>query len=237
MKIICRKQFQTPGIAARRSLTVLKRPLSVSPQPLVSSRRGVMFHYYMVYLLLSGSVMACCGVCLHALLKADSHDLRQSAHLKTLLRMERQLRADARNATSLKVDAGELEFVIHDSADSSVHESPSAENISVLPRTVRWTARDHRVTREVLQKLQPEESESVEQPEALPSRTPIASSDRFVFIKGTNVQLLSRGGSGAAVRFSEGIPSMNIFLKDVEILLNPVNRSDSEMPNSAGGPS
>jgi len=48
---------------------------------------------------------------------------------------------------------------------------------------------------------------------------------------------LSRGGSGAAVRFSEGIPSMNIFLKDVEILLNPVNRSDSEMPNSAGGPS
>lgn len=235
MKVMCRKQFPPGCVAARSSRSTGKRSLGERSQPLVSSRRGVMFHYYMVYLLLSGSVMACCGVCLHALLKADAHDLRQSAHLKTLLRMERQLRDDVENARSLRVDAGALEFVIQDSDDSSANESSSDETGEVQPRVVRWNARDHRITREVIQELQPQQSESGTQSETMPSEAPAMSSDHFIFLKGTNVQFRSRGESGAAVRFSEGIPSMNVFLKDVEILLNPVNQSDSKVPNSSGG--
>jgi len=47
-------------------------------------RRGTLFHYYMVYLFLSSVSMMTAGMCLHALLKADRIDTRNTARLHAL---------------------------------------------------------------------------------------------------------------------------------------------------------
>ena len=60
-------------------------------------RKGTIFHYYMVYLFLSGVLMTSAGLCLHAILKADQVDSRVAIYLKTLTRFDHVLRTDVIN--------------------------------------------------------------------------------------------------------------------------------------------
>ncbi|MEQ9409684.1 MAG: hypothetical protein RIK87_18255 [Fuerstiella sp.] len=69
-----------------------------------NGRRGSLFHYYMMYLFLSAVLLTTAGLCLHTVLKADRLDADVSQHLKTLLRLDRQLRADAAAAEQLAVE-------------------------------------------------------------------------------------------------------------------------------------
>ena len=51
-------------------------------------RRGTIFHYYMIYLFLTGVLMTSAGLCLHTILKADQVDSKVAIYLKTLTRLD-----------------------------------------------------------------------------------------------------------------------------------------------------
>lgn len=72
------------------------------------NRRGVVFHYYMTYLLLSSMLMASSGVCIHAVLKADAVDSRIARNLQTLVRLEQQLRDDSEQQATATCQPQEL---------------------------------------------------------------------------------------------------------------------------------
>ena len=59
------------------------------------NRRGAIFHYYLMYLLLTSILLSTAGFCLHMILDADQVDERISRHLRTLLRFDRRLREDS----------------------------------------------------------------------------------------------------------------------------------------------
>ncbi len=94
-------------------------------------RAGTLFHYYLSYLFMTSVLLTMTGLCLHTVLKADRLDNQASRYLKTLLRMEGDLRADERDAVDVVSTATELTFHL-----------PQAGN------NVRWVARDNVLTRE-----------------------------------------------------------------------------------------
>lgn len=75
-----------------------------------SARRGAMFHYYLMYLLLTSTVMSMAGFGLHAALKSDQTDMAAAQYLQTLRRLEAQLREDVVQAQSLQLQDGTLVF-------------------------------------------------------------------------------------------------------------------------------
>lgn len=81
----------------------MKRSL---PQPVrkLHRRRGALFHYYLAYVTLVSSVLLMTGSCLHTILQSEQTDRRVSLFLHSLLRCERQLRADTA-AAQLTVDS------------------------------------------------------------------------------------------------------------------------------------
>ena len=78
----------------------MRRRLSL-PQ-LQPSRRGSLFHYYMMYLLLTSVLMTSAGLCIHTVLKADRVDAEESRHLNSLLSLEQQIRRDSADANSVE---------------------------------------------------------------------------------------------------------------------------------------
>jgi len=63
-----------------------------------SQRKGAFFNYVMVYMTISAALMTTAGLCLHAILKADSSERRESLFLRSLQRAEHQLRVDSRES-------------------------------------------------------------------------------------------------------------------------------------------
>ena len=92
------------------------------------NRRGAIFHYYLMYLLLTSILLSTAGFSLHMILDADQVDERISQHLKTLLRLERRLREDAGLAK-----------------DCSIAE---ALNFKVGEASIAWQIDGNRVTRQ-----------------------------------------------------------------------------------------
>ncbi len=142
-----------------------------------ANRRGALFHYYLVYLLLTGSIMAAAGVCLHALLKSDEKDSRVAWHLQTLLRLERQLRADTGDSQTIALTDGKL-------LCRSEHDTD-----------VSWAIDRNIITR--TRGLRPETSDPGDPDD------PGDSADRFVFTFGTRIAFEPRDGARIAVRIAE----------------------------------
>lgn len=99
--------------------------------PVPRRRAGTLFHYYLTYLFLTSVLLTTTGLCLHTVLKADRLDNQASSYLKTLLRLEDSLRADAAAAVDMESTATELKFHLAE-ADS----------------TVRWVAVNNVLNRE-----------------------------------------------------------------------------------------
>ena len=71
------------------------------------NRRGSIFHYYLVYMLLTSALLSAAGLCLHAVLKADRLDAQISQHLNALRRLERTLRRDFGAATRVETSTSD----------------------------------------------------------------------------------------------------------------------------------
>ena len=97
-----------------------------------NARRGAVFHYYLLYVLIASILMSSAGVCLHAVLKADRIDEAASLFLKTLLRLEEQLRRDSRFATL-------------DGDNTSLQYSDSENE-----QTIRWTIDENMILRQAV---------------------------------------------------------------------------------------
>lgn len=102
------------------------------------TRRGAVFHYYMMYLFLSGLLLTTSGLCIHSILKADQADARVASYLQTLLRLEGDLRHDASQAVTVELQ--ETDVVL-----SSATETP----------VVRWSVKDNIAKRDTLDGDQP----------------------------------------------------------------------------------
>ena len=96
------------------------------------TRRGSVFQYYLMYMILSSVLLTTSGLCLHSILTADRKDNQLSQHLKTLLRMDEALREDFLQPEFVSCDADVL--VVN----------------TVAGETPRWTIQRHHVRREVL---------------------------------------------------------------------------------------
>lgn len=74
-------------------------------------RFGGLFHYYMMYLFLTGLLMTSAGLCLHAIMKADRVDASASQMIKAVIRLNARLRRDASEAkTGRLIDKTAIEF-------------------------------------------------------------------------------------------------------------------------------
>lgn len=122
----------------RRNLPAITQSQSRHP------RRGALFNYYMVYLMMTAAVMAAAGICLHSLLRADQADSVIGWHLQSLLRMERQLRQDAANSGAMTVVDGNLICQVN---PSEVAEAGAGDGTGVA-KTITWSTTRHTVTRE-----------------------------------------------------------------------------------------
>ncbi|MCA9051237.1 MAG: hypothetical protein KDA89_21015 [Planctomycetaceae bacterium] len=100
-----------------------------------SPRRGSIFPYYMVYVVLCSALMMSAGLCLHSVLKADQFDADASRSLNVLRRLERTLRRDLTTSRAAAIDAAEM----------SLTDKPAGETIRwILNRNIaiRRTERD-----------------------------------------------------------------------------------------------
>ncbi len=93
-------------------------------------RRGGIFGYFMVYLMLAGAVSASAGAMLHIMMKNQSADLRHGESIRQLIRLEHELRSDCRSAQDVGLQDGALQL-----------HSPNEH-------TVAYTVEDHVVRRE-----------------------------------------------------------------------------------------
>lgn len=111
----------------------MKRRLLTNALRMHVTRRGAVFHYYMMYLFLSGMLLTTSGLCIHSILKANQGDVEIAAYLNTLRRLEGDLRNDAQSDVSVEVqDAG---ITLTGSKDTAV---------------VRWSIKDNVARRETL---------------------------------------------------------------------------------------
>ena len=123
------------------------------------ARRGSLFHYYMMYLFLSGVLLTTAGLCIHSILDADRRDEMESAHLNTLLQLERQLRDDTQTGDATITEAGTLTVTAPDTI-----------------RTI-WKSDQNVVTREIWQQQELFSSQRFvfrRQPKLLSSHPPAA---------------------------------------------------------------
>ena len=128
-----------------------------SPQGIkATTRRGAVFHYYLMYMLLTSILLSAAGFSLHAVLDADQIDRRVAQQLKTLLKFERALREDliATPVCSVKdeelqmMDPGGNVTVTWDFDDNRVSRTKSlrgeidGRDMFVFPKgtTVSWKA-------------------------------------------------------------------------------------------------
>lgn len=89
-------------------------------------RRGALFHYYLIYLLLTSTLLALAGVCIHSVLKADQRDSELSRQQRTLLRLQQVLRTDATEAANASREDDQLILTFD---DESVVQWELDENI------------------------------------------------------------------------------------------------------------
>lgn len=129
----------------------IRRPLSntertVTQTPVVHRhRRGALFHYYLVYVMMSGTVMASAGLCLHAIFKSGHADEMVMLQLNTLARMERALRQDVANASQVVTGApGQLLCFMPSSAGESALVAEAAPEAA---EQVVWLADDTKMIR------------------------------------------------------------------------------------------
>lgn len=183
-----------------------------------NSRSGSLFHYYLVYLMLSGTTLAACGLFLHILLKSDySHD-QNSRQMQTLMRMEKLLRSDAADAVRTNVQDGQLVFELPNEPVSEV-SVPSGETGTTATSEkstsdneitkVRWTFRGHRVGRGVLPggnpdgKAENRDSHAAADGDAAETEKLKVIEDNFVFLTGTEVRIQPRADHGVTVVIRE----------------------------------
>lgn len=72
------------------------------------SRRGTIFHYYLIYLLLTSTLLIVAGICMHTILKADHQDEQISRQLRSLLRIQQALRQDVSLANKASLNGDRL---------------------------------------------------------------------------------------------------------------------------------
>ncbi|MEZ6124842.1 MAG: hypothetical protein R3C49_16970 [Planctomycetaceae bacterium] len=109
-------------------------------------RKGGIFHYYMMYLFLTGSIMLMGGAFLHAVLKAEAADARTAQQMKTLLQLESTLRQDFILAATPHVNAdGNKLTICSDGNDDS--------------QQIVWTASENVVHRRILEGETPRSQE------------------------------------------------------------------------------
>lgn len=84
-----------------------RSPVVTSPGRL-RNRRGTLFNYYLVYLMMTGSIMAAAGVCMHATLRSDQADTASAWQLQALRNMERMFRQDIDDADNVVLNEGQL---------------------------------------------------------------------------------------------------------------------------------
>ena len=153
-------------------------------------RRGAMFHYYMVYLLMTGSVMASAGVCMHTLFQSGYRDEVVRNQIQTIERMERLLRVDAADATDVRsTDANQL--------------SCSISNGEFANPLIQWTANGRDLLRVVS------------------NENAIVQRERFRFIVGTELSILSTDDGRIVVRISEPMVASRAAERVAEAEKNP----------------
>lgn len=126
-------------------------------------RRGSLFHYYMMYLFLSGLLLSSAGLCIHSVLSADRIDAEQSAYLNTVMRLDESIRADVASAESLMLVGDVLTI-------------PSDDGI-----TRTWT-----IDRNILARKEQQGDD-------------VASSDRFIFLRRTELTFQQAADSGSVI--------------------------------------
>lgn len=104
----------------------MKRGSAKNRRGIYHSRKGTIFHYYMMYLFLSSVMLTSAGMCMHTVLKADRLDGEVSAYLRSLLQLERSLRNDAVNAIAADVQA---DFVVFTSKDNQTQKWVCDRNV------------------------------------------------------------------------------------------------------------
>ncbi len=80
----------------------------VLPPGRLKKRRGTLFNYYLVYLMMTGSIMAAAGLCMHATLRSDQADTASAWQLQALRNLERMFRQDIDEAESVVLNDGQL---------------------------------------------------------------------------------------------------------------------------------
>jgi hypothetical protein len=106
---------------------------SLRPATRAVGRRGSIFNYYMMYLMLTGLMISSAGIMLHVVLRSGVIDDADQQQLRTMVRLERRLRSDRSTAGSLTVSNGELR--LHSAGDQHT----------------QWTCDGNTVTRTVQQ--------------------------------------------------------------------------------------
>lgn len=125
-------------------LCTRRRPCSTSGD---SSRRGTIFNYFMVYLLLSGLLLSTAGLTLHTVLRTHTAQELAEQHLRSVRRAAELLRADAGTARSVHVpDESTLEITRAD-ASVSTWTASGHQFRRVVSRDDQPIAREHLVLR------------------------------------------------------------------------------------------
>lgn len=96
-------------------------------------RHGMSLTYILLYMGIAAGLMTASGLCLHAILKADAADRREALFLSSMLRAERQLRADS-GVAGVRFESPQSISI--DAADGS---------------TIRWNVNRGTLTRSVQQ--------------------------------------------------------------------------------------
>lgn len=79
-----------------------------SPSNIHRHRRGAMFAYFMVYLMLAAAMTATAGMLLHQMFKARTADADRGNGIRQLLRIDNQLRSDWADSNQHTVSADTL---------------------------------------------------------------------------------------------------------------------------------
>jgi hypothetical protein len=87
-----------------------KQPLIAWPPSRRRNRWGGIFNYYLMYMLLTGVMISTAGISLHIVLRSGVKDDASAFQLRTLVRLERQLRSDQTAAYDVALDDTTLSF-------------------------------------------------------------------------------------------------------------------------------
>lgn len=184
-------------------------------------RRGAIFHYYFAYVLVSSALATTCGIFVHTLLKAEFEDARIADQRRTLMRMESQLRRDSRDADTIQVVDGHLEF--------QTPESSAAET-----KTVQWSVRRHVVERTVVSLYASAASTAVESGSE-PAAAQPGPPDRFLFRAGSKIRFLNPDNQPVVVQIEDAppLPSVRpLSSEEPSATTEPVAEVATEVPTT-----